>query len=124
MITHTGKLTYGVEVDGVVHTDFELRLPMIADNIEAIEELGPTSNLKLHLAIMARALVRLGNLPSDQITYKLLSSNLVDDDFDVLAAAERDLKKKRKESNQPSADTGSPLPSSDNTASPSPASAA
>lgn len=115
MITHVSKLIYGVEVDGVVHTDFELRLPTIGDNITAVEKLGVGSNLKVHVAMIADALVKLGTLTREQITYELLATSLVDDDFDVLVAAERELKKKRKESNQPSPDTGSPLPSSDAT---------
>lgn len=124
MITQTGKLPCGVEVDGVVHTDFELRLPMIGDNIAAVEEVGVASNLKVHVAIMARTLTRLGTLTREQITYQLLSDNLVDDDFDVLVSAETDLKKKRRASNQPSPATDSPLPSSDGSASRSPTSAA
>lgn len=124
MITQTGKLTYGVEVDGVTHTDFELRLPTIGDNIDAVEKVGATSNLKVHLAMMASCLVRLGTLPAEQVTYELLSQNLVDDDFDVLVAKEAELKKKRKESNQPSPDSASLSPSSPGSESTSPASAA
>lgn len=124
MITQTDKLLYGVEVDGVVHTDFEMRLPMIGDNIAAIEEMGVGSNLRLHVGIMARSLVKLGTLAPEQITATLLMEKLVDEDFDVLDAAEKALKKKRKESNQPSLDTGSPSSSSGAPESPSPASLA
>lgn len=124
MITQTGKLNYGVEFEGAVHTDFELRLPTIADNIAGVELVGIGSNLKVHVAMMARTLVRLGNIPAESITFELLSDGLVDDDFDVLAAAERDLKKKRKESIQPSLDSGSPSPSLVPTESPKSASAA
>jgi hypothetical protein len=112
MITQTGKLTYGVEVDGVVHTEFEMRLPTIADNIAAVEKVGLGSNLKVHVAMMAHTLVKLGTLPPENITYELLTSGLVDDDFDVLAAAEQTLKKKRRELNQPSPATDSASPSS------------
>jgi hypothetical protein len=123
MITQTGKLKYGIEVDGVTHTDFELRLPTIGDNIDAVEQVGATSSLKVHLAMMARTLMRLGTLPAEQVTYELLLQNLVDDDFDVLVAQEMELKKKRIELNQPSKDSASPLPSSPGSASTNPASA-
>lgn len=123
MITQTGTLKYGIEVDGVMHTDFELRLPTIGDNIDAVEQVGATSNLKVHLAMMARCLVRLGTLSKEQVTYELLSQNLVDDDFDVLVAQEQALKKKRMESNQSSPASASPSPSSPDSALTNPASA-
>jgi len=124
MITETGKLTFGIDYDGATHTDFELRLPMIGDNIAALEEVGAASTLKLHAAMLAHTIVRIGTIPAEAMTYDFLSKNLVDDDFDVLAAAEKELKKKRKASNQPSQDTGSPSPSSPATDSTSPASSA
>lgn len=123
MITQTGTLKFGVEFEGAVHTDFELRLPMISDNIDALEEVGAGSNLKVHVAIMARTLLRLGTIAPDKITYELLSKNMIDDDFDVLAAEEKALKKRRLESNQPSPTTDSPSPSSPATESPNPVSA-
>jgi hypothetical protein len=36
----TGTLPYGLEVDGVVHAEFELRAAILNDSIEAIDELG------------------------------------------------------------------------------------
>lgn len=122
MITQTGTLDYGVEYEGTTHFDFELRLPMIGDNIAALEEVGASSNLKLHAAMLTRSIVRLGTIPSAVLNYDFLSANLVDDDFDVLSTAEKDLKKKRKALNQPLLDTGSPSPSSVDTASPNPVS--
>ncbi|PVX80055.1 hypothetical protein [Paraburkholderia unamae] len=124
MITGTGTLTFGIEYEGAVHTDFEIRLPMIGDNIAALEEVGADAPLKLHAAMLARTIVHVGTIPAEVMTYDFLSKNLVDDDFDVLAAAEKDLKKKRKALNQPSRDTASPLPSSLATESTSPASVA
>lgn len=124
MITETGTLTFGIEYEGAIHTDFELRLTMIGDNIAALEEVGPESNLRLHAAMLSRAIVRIGTIPAEVVTYEFLSKNLVDDDFDVIAAKEKELKKKRKALSQPSQTTDSPLPSSAATESTSPASVA
>lgn len=114
-------LQYGVEYpagSGQLHYDFELRLPTVGDNIAAIEELGVGSNLRLNTAMLARGLVKLGDIPREAITYELLEQNLVDDDYDVLAEARERLKKKRMRPNPsspasdlpslPSASTDSP----------------
>ena len=96
-MTEKDTLLYGVEYpagSGQMHYDFELRLPTVGDNIVAIEELGVGSNLRLNTAMLARALVRLGDIPSEAITYELLDKELVDDDYDVLATARDRLKKK------------------------------
>ena len=95
MITQKGKLTYGVEHGGKVHVDFELRLPTIGDNITALEEVGTESNLRLGVAMMAASLVSLGDISSDEITFDLLASELVDDDYDILKLAQNELKKSR-----------------------------
>lgn len=124
-MTEKDALQYGVEYpagSGQLHYDFELRLPTVGDNITAIEELGVGSNLRLNTAMLARALVKLGDIPREAITYELLDQNLVDDDYDVLAEARERLKKKRMRPNPnspasdlpslPSASTGSPSPAS------------
>lgn len=125
MMIQEGSLDYGVEfpaASGKVHFDFKMRLPTIEDNVAAIEEVGTGSSLRMNVAMMARCLVSLGDIPQDQITVELLNT-MVDDDYDVLAAARDALKKKRKRSSSTSATTDSPSSSSESTASPSPASA-
>ena len=118
-MTQSDKLVYGVEYEGTIHFDFELRLPMVADNIAALEEVGAQSNLRVNTAMYARCITKLGTIPQGEITYALLSNNLVDDDYDVLHAAVAELKKKRQALSQPSPTTDSPSLSSDRTASPS-----
>lgn len=124
MITQTGKLNYGVEYNGALHYDFELRLPMVADNIAALEEVGTQSNLRVNTAIYVRCLTKLGTIPKEALTYEFLATNMVDDDYDALAGAISDLKKKRKVSSVPSPTTDSPSSSSDSTVSTSAASPA
>ncbi len=122
MITQADSLKFGVEYQGETHYDFDLRLPMVADNIAVLQEVGVTSNMAVRTALFARCLVKLGSIPQEAITYEFLSSNLVDDDFDVLVKAEGDLKKKRMRASPPSLNTDSPSSLSDSTASASPAS--
>ncbi|HDR9099667.1 TPA: phage tail assembly protein [Burkholderia vietnamiensis] len=124
MITQTGQLTYGIEHDGVVHFDFEIRVPTVADNIAALEEVGADSNLRVSTAMYARCLTKLGTIPQDELTYAFLSTGMVDDDFDVLSSAMTAVKKKLKESRSLSPTTGSPSSSSASTDSTSAASPA
>lgn len=96
-MTETGELLYGVEYpagSGQLHYAFEMRLPTVGDNIAAIEEHGVDSHMRLNAAMLARSLVRLGDIPAEAIGYELVAS-LVDDDFDVLASTREQLKKKR-----------------------------
>ncbi|WP_293766580.1 hypothetical protein [uncultured Aquitalea sp.] len=125
-MTEKDTLLYGVEYpagSGQMHYDFELRLPTVGDNIVAIEELGVGSNLRLNTAMLARALVRLGDIPSEAITYELLDKELVDDDYDVLATARDRLKKKRMRPKPSLPASDSPSSPSASTVSPSPESA-
>lgn len=117
MLTEKGTLHYGVEHEGKLHVDFELRMPTIGDNIEAIEEFGVDSNLKLNVAMMARCLVKLGEIPAEVINYELLANHVIDEDYDVLAEARDRLKKKRTELKNTSPAIEQPSPSSANTAS-------
>ena len=116
-LTMQDQLLYGLEYEGVLHKDVELRLPTIADNIAALEEVGPTSNIRLQVAMWARSLVKLGGVPVEQINTELLLT-LVDEDFDVLTDLADRLKKKRRAANgtlpapaslsSPSAESDSP----------------
>lgn len=96
-MTLQDELRYGVEYpagSGQWHYAYEMRLPTVADNIAAIEEHGVDSNMRLNTAMLARCLVKLGDIPAEAINYALVAS-LVDDDFDVLASTREQLKKKR-----------------------------
>lgn len=111
MMIESDSLLYGVEFpagSGQLHYDFTLRLPSVGDNIVALETLGPDSNLALNVAMMARCLVKLGDIPPESISYELLRDGLVDEDYDVLAAARETLKKKRMRSSSTLPATGSP----------------
>ncbi len=92
-ITQTGVLPIGVEVDGVLHREFTLRPAVVADNIEAITEVGSANAVALNAAIFARQLVQLGTLTPKQISYGLVAGMHVAD-FDELDRKALELQKK------------------------------
>lgn len=93
-LTETGTLPGGVEVDGVLQREFELRLPTVADNIAAVDEVGSTNPVALGAAILARQLVRLGTLDAKHITFDLVTG-MHPADYNVLEEAAGRLEKKR-----------------------------
>ncbi|WP_228723140.1 hypothetical protein [Limnobaculum xujianqingii] len=103
MIEEKPKLVYGVEFGGVIHRVFDVRLPVIKDTIAALtdtqdacgETESPAANMRYRVAVMASALVSLGNIPKEDITPTLLLDGLVDTDLDIINAAIADAKKKR-----------------------------
>ncbi|AUH53178.1 hypothetical protein CXB49_21480 [Chromobacterium sp. ATCC 53434] len=109
------RLRYGVEYQGEMHYDVDLRLPMVADSIAAIDEVGADSNLLFNLALTARCLTKLGGMPVEAITTDFLSQNLVDDDFELLIDMRNALKKKRINAKSASPTTAKPSSFSANT---------
>lgn len=90
-----GQLECGVFFDGKHHVDFEIRLPLMKDNIRVASLYPGESALALSVAVMAQAIVSLGDIPKEKITFELLAEELVEDDFDILNEAFNTLKKKR-----------------------------
>lgn len=105
-LRQTGRLLTGAVVDGVSHCDFELRLPTVRDNIDAVDEVGSHNAVALGAAILARQLVKLGSLKPDQITFELVADGLHPSDYNQLEAAASELEKKRLAA-APQAPTGS-----------------
>ena len=92
MQTVKGKLTYGLEIDGVRHHDFELRLPTLEDMESALEAVPADSHIaRIRRHIWARCLVRLGTLTS--VTADDLAG-LAADEYGHFDEAEGALKKK------------------------------
>ncbi len=90
MQTVTGTLTYGyTDADGVVHADFEMRVPTLGDMEAAIEAAPPNASAaKLARYVWARTLIRLGTLPPEAITPELLGG-LAYTEYNVLDEAEK-----------------------------------
>lgn len=69
-----GELPIGLEVDGVVHRTFALRMCTLADLLK-VEALGLAKKGQRHetAALIAEQLVALGTLPKEKINLALLS---------------------------------------------------
>ncbi|EKN5996305.1 hypothetical protein ACVSUC_19745 [Yersinia enterocolitica] len=124
--TETGTLQDGVLFGETLHMDFELRLPVMKDNGQALEEAEERYNsvdrfaadYYYRCAVMASTLIRLGNIPQEELTADLLFENLTTDDYDLLLKARDRLKAKRNGGKPASPDSALPSSPSDDTASP------
>lgn len=117
-----GFLVFGVAVGDVIHREFTIRMPVVKDTIAALTDTqesqgtteGPAAQLYYKVAIIASALISLGNLAKDDITTELLLNELTDDDFDIIDAHIAAIKKKRSPEKSSLPDTDlSPSPSVD-----------
>jgi hypothetical protein len=119
------QLKYGVEYDGACHYDFDVRLPVVRDSINAIQEAvevtgkaeGVEYNMVYRIGVVASALLALGTIPKDAITTEFLIDNLTDHDLDIIDTTIEELKKKRQRGKNTSKATGKTSSCSDNTAS-------
>lgn len=106
MVTVNGTLVFGIERDGVLHRDFVMRAPTIADAITAIEAAGPeSSNLRLRIFKAASQIESLGALDKQDITGEFLLA-LPEDDIEPILNAQDEAAKKQKGLSQSS----SPIP--------------
>lgn len=99
-LRQSGTLVSGVLVEGATHRDFELRLPTVQDNIDAVDEVGGHNGVALNAAILTRQLVRLGTLKREEIDFDLIAG-LHPADFNRLEEAASELEKKRIAASQP-----------------------
>lgn len=94
MITEKGKLPVGIEFAGKCHRDYELRAQKLRDSIEALEdERAAKNDPYFAVCLLARQIVRLGEIPGDSITPELLME-LYDEDARELTQAKERLAKK------------------------------
>lgn len=93
-LRESGTLVTGAEVGDTVHRHFELRLPTVQDNIDAVDEVGSTNGVALSAAILARQLTQLGTLKPEEITLDLIAA-LHPSDFNLMEVASATLEKKR-----------------------------
>ena len=101
--TQTGELSDGLVFNGTIHKNFELRLPGMRDNGQALEETeerfqtvdGFAADYYYRCAVMAATLGRLGDIPQEELTAELLHDNMTPEDFNILLASRNVLKVKR-----------------------------
>lgn len=92
-LTETGTLPYGVQAHDALHRDFELRLPTVGDNIDSVDEVGGVNVVALNAAVLARQIIRLGQLKPEEITFELIRG-MHPADYNYLDAAAQALEKK------------------------------
>ncbi len=93
-ISIDGKLTYGLERNGVYHKEFTMRVPTLEETEIALEEAGAdASAARIARCKWGQCLTRLGSIPPEEINAELLAA-LPAYDFTALNAAEDDLIKK------------------------------
>lgn len=99
MFTEKGKLPNGVEFDGVIHKDFEIREQIVADSINIFDD--PVQAAKAlknsqyaALCITAEQIISIGDIPKKEITAELLMP-LLQEDLSEISEAEKRLAIKR-----------------------------
>ena len=107
MITVNGQLLVGyLDEAGVLHKDFEMRVPTIEDMEWAIETAPEEAcSARLSRYIWSRALPRLGRLPAQAITPELLAG-LHYSDYTPLSSADEALRGKLVPASADSGTTG------------------
>ncbi|MBI5234733.1 MAG: hypothetical protein HY886_00580 [Deltaproteobacteria bacterium] len=94
MITEKGKLPIGIEFAGKCHREYELRPQKLKDSIEAMEiERARTNDTYFAVCLLAKQIIRLGEIPVNAITPELLLE-LYDEDAGELSRAKERLAKK------------------------------
>ena len=75
-----GTLPIGIEYNGKIHRDFEVRARKVRDSIDASTdpEMAGDDSL-LGLGILARQIVAIGTIPPEMITWKMLYEAWEDD---------------------------------------------
>lgn len=100
MLTEKGILPVGIEYEGIVHREFEIReqrvrdLVAVYDNPEVAGR-AESNDAFLGLCILAGQVVSLGAIPAEAITPELLL-DMTQEDFNELSNAARRLEERRK----------------------------
>lgn len=119
------SLLHGIEVNGLRHFNFSVRLPVVGDTIAALEDTqeekgttdGVAAGMYYRVTLLASVLTIEG-VEKDDVTTDLLLNQLSDEDFDLIDAQISDLKKKLMASRAPSPVTAPSSSLSVDTASP------
>lgn len=89
-----GTLSIGIEFEGKAHKEFELRPQLVSDSVDAIEgERAQKNESYLGLCVLAKQLVKLGDVPKEKITPELLMS-MYEVDLRALMEASKRLESK------------------------------
>lgn len=100
MITEKGTLPIGIEHNGQIHKDFEIREQIVADSINVFDDLdrakkAEKNGLYANLCVTANMLLSLGTIPKEDITPDLLMG-MLQEDLNAISLAEVRLATQRK----------------------------
>ncbi|WP_118796591.1 hypothetical protein [Neisseria lactamica] len=90
--TVSGRLKYGISVDGAVHRDFSMHLLTVREDMAIDPTLEGQARM---LAAYSASLDHIGTIQPDVLTPDFLADELVATDFDALYFAQELLAKKR-----------------------------
>lgn len=90
--TVSGRLKYGISVDGAVHRDFSMHLLTVREDMAIDPTLEGQARM---LAAYSASLDHIGTIQSDALTPDFFADELVATDFDALYFAQELLAKKR-----------------------------
>jgi hypothetical protein len=93
ILTEKGTLPVGVEHNGKLHRDFELRPQKVSDSIDALDEdeRARKNDSYLGVVIVSKQLVKLGDIPKEAITPELVM-DMCDVDMEEINDAMKRLK--------------------------------
>jgi hypothetical protein len=99
VFTETGMLPLGVEFEGQIHREYEIKEQLVSDTVAVYEhpEYGPKaarSNTFFNIAVTALRIVRLGTIPKESITPDLVMG-MFQKDCNELANADDRLEARR-----------------------------
>jgi hypothetical protein len=99
MFTEKGTLPIGVEYDGKVHSDFEIREQIVRDMIDVFDDpkqalRAAVNSYYLGICITANLLIGIGTIPKEAITADMLLG-MYQEDINALKAAEKRLEERR-----------------------------
>lgn len=77
MLTEKGTLPIGIEYDGKIHKDFEIREELVRDAIEIFDnpeaaDRAAKNNAFMGLCTIAKRIIKIGAIPREAITTEML----------------------------------------------------
>lgn len=94
-LTEKGMLPYGVEHEGKIHREFELRPQKVKDSIDALDEdeRARRNDSYLGVVVLSKQLIKLGDIPKEEISPDLLM-DMCDVDMNEISEATKRLQTK------------------------------
>lgn len=91
MMTEKGVLIFGLDFEGKTHKEFELRLQLVSDSVDALEEYqrAVRNDSFMGLCVLAKQLLSLGEIPKAKITPMLLMQLTEADLGEITEASKR-----------------------------------